>query len=290
MATVHTNGVDLRVNRYWVGPRDEDRPVVVFVHGLGIVDHSGLSFTLGMPLANVADVVLYALRGHGRSEVPPTGYRLDDHVADLAGLLDALAVDAPVHLVGCSYGGAIATRAAMLHGDRVGSVFLLDPLFSSPGWTMMIRAPMEASAAILRREHTTEEIMDLLGLTSRRKADAVEQRATRFLLGTSVLDDLQAEADLGADDYAAITCPLTAVFGTGSMMYPLEPVLQDYVPHAVIHEIEGVDHLGIFSLTREVGQLIGDHVARVAPGTAPARVAPVPVAPVPPVAPVVPGR
>jgi pimeloyl-ACP methyl ester carboxylesterase len=90
VATVHTNGVELRVNRYWVGPRDEDRPVVVFVHGLGIVDHSGLSFTLGMPLANVADVVLYALRGHGRSEVPPTGYRLDDHVADLAGLLDAL--------------------------------------------------------------------------------------------------------------------------------------------------------------------------------------------------------
>ena len=265
MATVQANGVELRVNRYWVGPRDEDRPVVVFIHGLGIVDHSGLSFTLGMPLANVADVVLYALRGHGRSEVPPTGYRLDDHVADLVALLDCLAIDEPVHLVGCSYGGAIATRAAMLHADRVGSVFLLDPLIPSPGWTMMIRAPMETSAAILRRDHTTEEVMDLLGLTSRRKAEAVDARATRFLLGTSVLDDLQAEADLGADDYAAIRCPLSAVFGTGSMMYPLKPVLQDYVPHAEIHEIEGIDHLGIFSLTREVGQLIGDHVARVAP-------------------------
>lgn len=263
MATVHANGVDLRVNRYWVGPRDEDRPVVVFIHGLGIVDHSGLSFTLGMPLAAEADVVLYALRGHGRSEVPPTGYRVDDHVADLVALLDALAVDVPVHIVGCSFGGAIATRTAMLHPDRVASIFLLDPLLSSPGWTQLILPPMEAAVAVLRGDHTTEEVMELLGLTSRRKAEAVQQRARRFLLGTSVLDDLRVEAelDLGPDDYAAIRCPLTAVFGSLSLTYPLLPVLRDYVPHAEIHEIE-IDHLGIFMLTREVGDLISGHVAR----------------------------
>lgn len=261
MATVHTNGVELKVNRYWVGSRDEERPVVVFIHGLGVVDHSGLSFTLGMPLANQADVILYALRGHGRSEVPPSGYRLDDHVADLDGLLDGLDVHVPVHLVGCSYGGAVATRAAMSLPHRIGSVFLLDPVFSSPGWTELILGPMEMSAAILRREHTTEEVMGLLGLTSRRRAEAVEARARRFVLGTTVLDDLRAEPDLGAEDYAAIECPVSAVFGTESLVYPLARVLEDFVPHAEVHEIEGVSHLEMFSLTREVGKLIADHVA-----------------------------
>ena len=102
MATVHANGVELRVNRYRVGNDglDSGRPVVVFVHGLGIVDHSGLAFTLGMPLATDAETILYALRGHGHSQVVASGYRIADHVADLVGLLDDLGVAEPVHLVG----------------------------------------------------------------------------------------------------------------------------------------------------------------------------------------------
>src|SRR4029453_7080424 len=106
VATVRANGVDLRVNRYRIGP-DGVRPVVVFVHGLGIVDHSGLAFTLGMPLATEAETILYALRGHGRSQGGGPGYRARAHVAALVGLLDALDIAEPVHLVGCSYGAAV---------------------------------------------------------------------------------------------------------------------------------------------------------------------------------------
>src|SRR4029453_11987433 len=120
VATVRANGVDLRVNRYRIGP-DGVRPVVVFVHGLGIVDHSGLAFTLGMPLATEAGTVLYGVRGHGQSQVAPSGYRVADHVADLVGLLDALDLAGPVHLVGCSYGGAGGVTTAVPHPDQVAS-------------------------------------------------------------------------------------------------------------------------------------------------------------------------
>ena len=266
MATVHANGVDLRVNRYRVGP-DGDRPVVVFIHGLGIVDHSGLSFTLGMPLATDADVVLYALRGHGHSEVPPAGYRVVDHVADLVGLLDGLDITVPVHVVGCSYGGAVATVTAMQHPDRVASLFLLDPLFSSDGWTRRILPSLEAGAAMLSRDHTVDEVMAALGLTSRRKAQAIAERAQRLLVGTTLLDDLRGEQALGADDYARIRCPVSAVFGTASEMLPLADVLRAYVPAAMIHTIAGADHLGIFGRTRELDALIRGHVlARHATG------------------------
>jgi pimeloyl-ACP methyl ester carboxylesterase len=229
---------------------------VVFIHGLGIVDHSGLAFTLGMPLATTADVVLYALRGHGHSEVPPTGYRLVDHVGDLVALLDALDLPDPVHLVGCSYGGAVAMQAAVLHPDRVAALFLIDPLVPDEGWIDRILPWMESAAEGLVGDITIDEVMESLGLTSRRKAVAVTERAKRLLLGTSVLDDLHLERPFTADEYARITCPVEAVFGTTSMMYISAGTLKDMVPQSTLHTIAGVGHLEVFTRTSELGALI----------------------------------
>jgi pimeloyl-ACP methyl ester carboxylesterase len=259
VATVRANGVDLRVNRYRVGPPGE-RPVVVFLHGLGIVDHSGLSFTLGMPLAADADVLLYALRGHGHSETPPSGYRLVDHVGDLVALLDAVGLDAPVHVVGCSYGGAIATLTAIHHPERVASLFLLDPLLPVGGWTRHILPTMEQAAAMLRQDYQVEDVMAALGLTSRRKASAVAERAHRLLVGTTLLDDLRLESALDPDDFGRVRCPVAAVFGDQSEMHPFAARLQGLVPSAAIHTIAGADHLQIFGHTAELGRLIRDFV------------------------------
>ena len=251
MATVHTNGVDLRVNRYRVGP-EGPRPIIVFIHGLGIVDHSGLSFTLGMPLAPDADAILYALRGHGHSEVVPAGYRVVDHTADLLGLLDALDVDVPVHLVGCSYGGAVAIATAVRHPQRVASLFLIDPVVPVDGWPQRILPMLESAAAQLRGDYTIEDVMAALGGVSRRKAAAVAERAERLLLATTVLDDVRAEVALGDDDFARLTCPVLAVYGDRSEMFPLGDELQARVPGARIHVVPGADHLSVFGHTREL--------------------------------------
>jgi pimeloyl-ACP methyl ester carboxylesterase len=214
-----------------------------------------------MPLASEADVILYALRGHGRSQVAPSGYNVVDHVADLVALLDALDVDAPVHLVGCSYGGAVATVTAMEHPDRVASLFLVDPLFSSPDWISRVLPAMEAAAAMVDRDYTIDEVMVALGgLVTRRKAGLVAERAQRLLVGTTILDDLRNEPELGADDYARIRCPVGAVYGTASEMLPLADMLRSYVPSVDMHTIDGADHLGIFGRTKELDSLIRGHV------------------------------
>ncbi len=255
MATVRANGVELRVNRYRVGP-DGERPVIVFVHGLGIVDHSGLSFTLGMPLAPDADAILYALRGHGHSEVVPSGYRVLDHTADLLALLDALDVDVPVHLVGCSYGGAVAIATAVRHPTRVASLFLIDPVVPVPGWPQRILPMLDAAAAQLSGDYTIEDVMEALGGVSRRKAAAVAERAVRLLLHTTVLDDVRAEPALGDDELARIACPVLAVYGDQSEMFPLAEELVARVPTARIHVVPGADHLSVFGHTRELGDQI----------------------------------
>jgi pimeloyl-ACP methyl ester carboxylesterase len=255
VATVRANGVDLRVNRYRIGP-DGDRPVVVFVHGLGIVDHSGLAFTLGMPLATEAETVLYALRGHGHSQVTASGYRVADHVADLIGLLDSLDLAGPVHLVGCSYGGAVAVTTAARHPDRVASLFLLDPVLPVPGWPRHVLARLEPAAARLAGDYTVEDVMVALGGVPRRKAAAVARRAERLLVHTSVVDDVRGEEPLAEQDFARIDCPVTAVYGDRSEMLPQSGALARLLPQARVHLIEGADHLSVFGHTRELGALI----------------------------------
>ena len=259
MATVRANGVDFRVNRYRVGAEDE-RPIVVFIHGLGIVDHSGLSFTLGMPLASDADAVLYALRGHGHSEIVPSGYRVDDHVADLVGLLDALDVTAPVHLVGCSFGGVVAIATVLEHRDRVASLFFVDPLLPLDGWPSRVLPTLEMGAAALSKDWTVDDIMLGLGLTSRRKAQAVAERGSALLLRTTLLDDLRSESALTAEDFGRIDCPVTAVFGTASEMYATAGPLQAMVPQTSLHTIPDADHLQVFGHAPEIEGLIRDHL------------------------------
>src|SRR5262245_22619582 len=76
-------------------------PVVVFVHGLLTDSLASYYFTLGPTFAAQGiDVIMYDLRGHGRSDRPETGYRVEDFVDDMVALLDALGEKRRVHVVG----------------------------------------------------------------------------------------------------------------------------------------------------------------------------------------------
>ncbi len=129
MADVVANGVRHHVQR--LGRGDQ---TVVFVHGLVMDNLSSFYFTLANPIAERAEAVLYDLRGHGMSERPATGYRVADLVADLAALLDALAIDRPVALVGNSFGGLLALAFAVHHPERVSRLALIDAHDGTLGW------------------------------------------------------------------------------------------------------------------------------------------------------------
>ncbi len=69
-------------------------------------------------------VVLYDLRGHGRSDLPLGGYDLATQAGDLLGLLDHCGI-ARAHLVGDAAGGGIAVEIALNAPDRVRSLTLV---------------------------------------------------------------------------------------------------------------------------------------------------------------------
>ena len=64
---------------------------VVFLHGLVMDNLASWYFTVANPVAQHADVLLYDLRGHGKSERPRDGYTLPEMVADLAELISICA-------------------------------------------------------------------------------------------------------------------------------------------------------------------------------------------------------
>jgi pimeloyl-ACP methyl ester carboxylesterase len=83
-------------------------------------------FTKVFPeLAKEYRVTAYDLRGHGRSDIPLSGYDSYTMSQDLLGLLDAIGIER-ARFVAHSFGGAVAMHLALLHPERVDGVVLLD--------------------------------------------------------------------------------------------------------------------------------------------------------------------
>ena len=82
----------------------------------------------------------YDKRGHGLSDTPPGDYTLDDHLADLTGLLDHLNIDR-LALAGVSVGGLIAQGFALRAPDRLAALVLCDTapkVGDAAGWNARI--------------------------------------------------------------------------------------------------------------------------------------------------------
>ena len=99
---------------------------VLFLHGSGPGVSAWANWRLVMPeLARRFRVLAPDLVGFGFSERPPgQQYTLDAWVAQAVGLLDALELPA-VHLVGNSFGGALALALALRHPRRVKRLVLM---------------------------------------------------------------------------------------------------------------------------------------------------------------------
>jgi len=81
-------------------------------------------------------VILYDHRGTGLSDKPDEAYTTRSLAADAVGLLDAIGISEPVHVLGPSHGGRIAQWVALDYPERVRSLVLsatgpgqIDPSF-----------------------------------------------------------------------------------------------------------------------------------------------------------------
>lgn len=224
----------------------------MFLHGLGMDNLSSFYYTLANPLAHAgADVILYDLRGHGLSERPRTGYRIDDSVADLAAILDTLGVDGPVHLIGNSYGGTVALGFAVAYPARVASMVLIEAHFSIAGWAEQIMA----------ERSRFEPVFAGLGLRLEqlgRKVVRLAEMADDLLNRTTFLADLQAVVPIPMSRLGTLRCPVRAVYGEHSDVVDYARQLDEHLPQCVLTVLDGCGHSVLMDATARVREIVLD--------------------------------
>lgn len=225
------NGITLHVERL-----GESGSPVVMLHGLFVGSMASWYFTAAPALAKRHRVLLYDLRGHGKSERARSGYDVSTMTADLEAVTNEFSANEKITLVGHSYGAVIALRYALLHPQRVAKLVLVDaplpPSRLEELNTFVRKNPSEMLAALPDDLATT---LSSKGRQARRLADALRFLATE----TTLLADLRRAEDIGDDALASLSCDTFCIYGSRSSCLPVGERLAKKIPKARLTIIDG---------------------------------------------------
>ena len=204
---------------------------VVFIHGFSL-DHR--IWQDQMEFAKNCRVVVYDVRGHGRSPADPP-WTSADQVTDLLALLDHLKIQR-ANLVGLSMGGGIAVNFALAHPERVKSLVL-----AAPGIEGYMFAP-----EFIQRWFKLLEIYHTKGAQAFRDAalaewtfDGVRRYPEKFALVKTMLQDFPTKT---------LDNPYTPPTG----LTPLARLSEIHAPTLImVGELDNSDIRAIADLARE---------------------------------------
>ncbi|HEY2584531.1 MAG TPA: alpha/beta hydrolase [Tepidisphaeraceae bacterium] len=126
------------------------------IHGSGeplVLIHGGLT-TIGemqgwvQPLAQTRQVIAVEMQGHGRTADTDRPMSFATMADDIAALLDHLKIS-KADLVGHSFGGAIAIRAAIQHPDKVRRLVVISSPHARSAWYPEVQEGMSRVSAAL---------------------------------------------------------------------------------------------------------------------------------------------
>jgi pimeloyl-ACP methyl ester carboxylesterase len=214
-------------------------------------------FSVAPVLAADRRVFMYDLRGHGRSERAGSGYDLATQTADLLALVEPFG-DAPLDLVGHSYGGLVVLRFALDHPHRVRRLVVVEaplppqqirenrPLLDlDPDLMLAVAEPGKLREAIAGAGHEPDELLDRLlppgmkdtVLGSKRRLRSFF-RGLHFLVAeTTIGNDVEAERDFTAEELGSLATPVLAVYGRDSSCRPAGDRLASDLAHGECREL-----------------------------------------------------
>jgi esterase len=257
----------------WGGP--SAKPIVL-LHGGGLTAHTWdlLCLTLRPHYRCIAP----DLRGHGDSAwSADQRYRLEDHRADLEGLVSHFQFDRFV-LVGMSLGGAVAMTYAGLHADRLEALVLVDvgPEMSGAGGQRL--RDFAASSAEL--DSIDAYVERALAFNPRRRPELLRRSLLHNLRRTpngkwAWKYDPRRTLPPGTDpgrrrevmwaNVARISCPTLVVRGAQSDMFLPHDALKliSHLPKGQFVEIPGAGHTVQGDQPRALSEAILDFLADV---------------------------
>ncbi|MBW6436839.1 alpha/beta hydrolase [Actinoplanes hulinensis] len=253
MAHITTNGVRLHVQR--MPSPDPGAPPLVLIHGL-LDTMASYYFSIAAAIAGLGfDVIAYDLRGHGRSERPPRGYRVDDATDDLTGLLAELGVAGPVHLIGFSWGGTVAFRYAHRFPDGVASLIVIESEPPTVAWADRATDGLRELSAHLSdaEEIARAELGALVPAMARR----LTSRARELAVATTLVEDVIDRTGL-VDVYPDgwLRCPLLLIVGGDSRLHSRLDSIVGLLPPCDVVVVPGQHHQLLAFAPQEVAAAV----------------------------------
>ncbi|MBT9560325.1 MAG: alpha/beta fold hydrolase [Myxococcales bacterium] len=262
MAEVHAGGVRFHVQR--LGARTEG-PIVVFLHGLVMDNLSSWYFTVAGATADVAEVLLYDLRGHGNSERPRSGYDVGTMANDLGAILDEVAPGRRAVLVGNSFGGAVALAFAAIHPARVAGLCLVDAHISDSSFGAQMGRTLRLEGAE-RDAKIADSFKDWVGRSSDKRRNRLAEKARALVEETTLVADLDAAPAIdlaGLEALGARGVPVRLLYGGASDVLEKGRALAAALGGgAELEVLDGATHAILWEATDRVREAVLDVVRR----------------------------
>ncbi len=202
------------------------RGTVVLVHGM-TTSLASFYFTIAPTLAAEHRVVMYDLRGHGRSEATPSGYGIRSMAGDLAAIVERYAPSGPLAIVGHSFGAVVGLRYVLDHPGRVRKLVFAEgplPVFLEDEDDEAALVEVDAEEVVANilavQEHAVAHLptatRDVLRGTGRRTR-RVRSRTSALMKDTALLTDLAHDQDIPDAEIARCDCPVLLCYGTRTL-------------------------------------------------------------------------
>lgn len=209
-------------------------------------------------------VVRYDKRGHGLSDATPAPYRMDDHVADLAALLDQLGITGAV-VVGLSIGGLIAQGLTASRPDLVRAVVLMDTahrIGTAETWNARIEAIRTGGLdsigdAVMERWFSPRYRLQQADAVAGWRNMLVRTPVEGYAGSCAAIRDIDYEREA-----RALAVPALAICGSSDLSTPPDLVraTAEIIPGARFELIEGPGHLPPIEAPERVAELVSGFV------------------------------
>jgi pimeloyl-ACP methyl ester carboxylesterase len=178
-------------------------------------------------------VVLYDVRGHGRSDKPydPEAYRVEVLASEAKGLLDHLGIEV-ADVMGYSMGARIAAFLQRAASDRVRSLIM-----GGLGYSLVEGGTLPAGIADAMDAPALESLTDPHQRMFRAFADATKSDRRALAACIRGARQLMAPADV-----AKIGCPALVAVGTQDDIAGDPEALAALMPNSRVLHVEGRDH------------------------------------------------
>lgn len=281
---------DVRISTRVTGQPPEAGSCLM-IHGL----NTNMAFwhpVLVRALGDARQLLMFDLRGHGYSDLTPSGYTTADLAGDALGVLDSYGVD-QVDVVAHSFGSGVALQLARLHPERVRSIVILDgrshllqPELRLGDWVLFERWRSHFAAVGIDISgmldldftlplHLHKAGIDFSDVRKSLRADGfflpsksrrAAQKYRQLITETTAKDDFRDPAGMTEQAISELAQPMYLVYGTLSPYLTTRNGLTAQLPNYQLRMLEDAGHNFPFLRPRETSELVTNFWRELAEG------------------------